>query len=277
MNVARVKTQAGTIETVNEGAGEVAVLLLHGNSGHKEVFARQVAALSPRYQVIAPDLLGHGGSDDASDPARDYTLAGHASYLAEFSALLELGPVVVVGTSLGGHIALELAARLPNARGLMLVGAPPFAKSVESMGGAWLPGPAIQLSGKPELSEDDVETFVAAHAISEPQLVMDLRQAIRRADGRSRATVVGALLAEDAADQRALVAGLELPIAVVNGGADEAVDLGFIEAAPYRRLWRGQPFRIAGAGHMPQASHAREFNALLTAFVGDCAQLVAAE
>jgi pimeloyl-ACP methyl ester carboxylesterase len=277
MNVAGVKTRAGVVETVDAGSGEIAVLLLHGNSGHKAVFARQIEALSPRYRVVAPDLMGHGRSEDARDPARDYTLAGHAAYLAELVSVLQLGPVVLVGTSLGGHIALELAAQLPEARGLMLVGAPPFAKSADSMGGAWLPGPAIQLSGKAQFSDADVETFVAAHSISEPKLLAELRGAVRRADGRSRETVVGALLAEDAADQRALVAGLDLPVAVVNGEADEAVNLGFIEAAPYRRLWRGQPFRIAGAGHMPQLSHPDAFNALLAAFVADCGASAAAE
>lgn len=277
MNVAQVRTQAGVVETVDVGSGKPTVLLLHGNSGHKEVFARQIEALAASYRVVAPDLLGHGRSPDALDPSRDYTLAGHGSYLAELAASLRLGPVVVVGTSLGGHIALELAARLPDARGLMLVGAPPFAKTVDSMGGAWLPGPAIELSGKAEFSAADIETFVAAHAISEPNLIAELRRAVRRADGRSRAIVVGALLAEDAADQRALVARLELPVAVVNGGADEAVNLDFIEAAPYRRLWRGQPFRIARAGHMPQVSHAAEFNALLTAFVDDCAVAMAVQ
>jgi pimeloyl-ACP methyl ester carboxylesterase len=275
MNVARVKTRAGTVETIDTGSGGPAVLLLHGNSGHKEVFARQVEALAPRYRVVAPDLSGHGRSDDASEPGRDYTLAGHAGYLSELSSALELGPVVLVGTSLGGHIALELAARLPDARGLMLVGAPPFAKNVDSMGGAWQPGPAVELSGKAEFSDAEVETFVMAHAISEPQRVAELRRAVRRADGRSRATVVGALLAEHAADQRVLVAELDLPIAVVNGAADEAVNLGFIEAAPYRRLWRGQPLRIAGAGHMPQVSHPHEFNALLGAFVADCSAAAA--
>lgn len=277
MNVAGVKTKAGVVETIDTGGGAVAVLLLHGNSGHKEVFARQVEALSPHYRVVAPDLIGHGRSEDAADPARDYTLGGHAAYLSELSSVLGLGPVVVVGTSLGGHIALELAAQLPGARGLMLVGAPPFAKSLDSMGGAWLPGPAIELSGKAEFSEADVESFVLAHAISAPELVAGLRGAARRADGRSRTTVVGALLDENAADQRALVAGFELPIAVVNGAVDVAVNLAFIEAAPYRQLWRGQPFRIAGAGHMPQASHPREFNALLSAFVADCVAAVAAE
>ena len=48
MNVARIKTKAGIVETVDAGSGEPAVLLLHGNSGHKEVFVRQVEELSPR-------------------------------------------------------------------------------------------------------------------------------------------------------------------------------------------------------------------------------------
>lgn len=271
MNILNVPTQAGGISVLDSGDGDPAVLLLHGNSGHKEVFARQVEALAPRHRVVAPDLLGHGGSDDAVVPERDYTLAGHARYLAELVAAVGIGPVVVVGTSLGGHIALELVAQLTDARGLMLVGAPPFAKAAESMTGAWLPGPAIALSGKAELSETDVETFAAAHAIDDPELSVGLRRAIRRTDGRSRTVVVGALLSEQAADQRELVRTCGVPIAVVNGGDDSAVNLAFIEAAPYRRLWRGRPFRIAGAGHMPQASHPRAFNELLTAFVGDCA------
>lgn len=271
MNVARIKTRAGIVETIDAGSGEPAVLLLHGNSGHKEVFASQVEALSPGYRVVAPDLIGHGRSEDAREPERSYTLGGHAQYLAELVADIGIGPVVVVGTSLGGHIALELAAQLPDARGLMLVGAPPFAKTAESMGGAWLPGPAIELSGKAELSAAEIESFVAAHAIDRPELAEGLRRAIRRADGRSRTAVVGALLSEQAADQRELVRNCGVPIAVVNGGDDSAVNLEFVEAAPYRKLWRGQAFRIAGAGHMPQASHPREFNDLLMAFVRDCA------
>ncbi|CAN7314941.1 alpha/beta hydrolase [Devosia sp. LjRoot16] len=271
MNVARVKTRAGVVETIDAGSGAPAVLLLHGNSGHKEVFARQVEALSPHYRIVVPDLIGHGRSEDASEPGRDYTLGGHAQYLAELVAAMGIGPVVVVGTSLGGHIALELAAQLPDARGLMLVGAPPFAKDTASLTGAWLPGPAIELSGKAEFGEADVERFIAAHAIDSPELAEGLRGAIRRADGRSRTTVVGALLGEQAADQRELVRSAAVPIAVVNGGDDSAVNLEFVEAAPYRRLWRGRAFRIAGAGHMPQASHPGAFNDLLAAFVRDCA------
>jgi pimeloyl-ACP methyl ester carboxylesterase len=259
------------ISVIDAGAGDPAVLLLHGNSGHKAVFAQQVAALASQFRVVAPDLLGHGQSDDAADPARNYTLGGHAQYLAELVAAIGIGPVVVVGTSLGGHIALELVELLPEARGLMLVGAPPFAKNIESIGGAWQAGPGTELSGKAEFSETDVEAFVTAHAVDDPELVAGLREAIRRADGRSRATVAGALLAEQAADQRELVRTCGVPIAVVNGGEDSAVNLAFVEAAPYRQLWRGRPFRIAGAGHMPQGSHPQAFNELLTAFVRDCA------
>jgi pimeloyl-ACP methyl ester carboxylesterase len=271
MNILNVQTRAGRISVLDSGAGDPAVLLLHGNSGHKAAFDQQVTALDRLFRVVVPDLAGHGQSDDAVDPARDYSLGGHARYLAELVAAMGIGRVVVAGTSLGGHIALELVAQLPSACGLMLVGAPPFAKTAESMGGAWLPGPAIELSGKAELSAADIDRFVAAHAVDSPEIAEGLRRAIRRADGRSRTAVVGALLSEQAADQRELVRNCGVPIAVVNGGDDSAVNLEFVEAAPYRKLWRGQAFRIAGAGHMPQASHPREFNDLLMAFVRDCA------
>jgi len=270
MNVSRLKTSAGVIETIDAGSGEAAVLLLHGNSGHKEVFARQVEELSPRYRVVVPDLLGHGGSEDAAEPGRDYTLAGHAGYLAELVTTLELGPMVVVGLSLGGHIGLELAAQSPRARGLLLAGAPPFAKTEASIGKAWAEDPVVLLSGKAELSAYDAEQFVLRQQVGDAAATKALLAAVARTDGRSRTTVVGALLNEAAADQRQLVERLDMPIAVVNGSVDQIVNLGFIEAAPYRRLWRGQPFRIVGAGHMPQVSHPEAFNALLAAFIADC-------
>lgn len=271
MSTRRIALRSGSIELAEAGDGAPLLLLLHGNSGHKEVFAAQLDGLADMARLVAPDLLGHGASSDAADPERDYTLGGHAAYLAELLAALDPGPLVIAGVSLGGHIALELAALLPDrVRGLMLVGAPPFAKTIDGIAAAWRPGPAIQLSGKAAFSEDDVELFIAAHRLQDGPALEALRQAIRRADGRSRTALVGAMLAPEAADQQQLVAEADMPIAVVNGADDDVVDLERLEAAPYRRLWRGQPFRIAGAGHMPQVSHPQAFNALLLDFLADC-------
>jgi pimeloyl-ACP methyl ester carboxylesterase len=86
------------------------LLALHGHLDQGTTFAPLAQELAPRWRVIAPDQRGHG----ASDRAPEYTRAG---YLADAVALLEhLGtcPAVVLGHSLGGLNAYQLAARHPE-------------------------------------------------------------------------------------------------------------------------------------------------------------------
>ena len=103
-----------------------AVLLLHGFTGHGGSWAeagRRFAAKG--YHVLAPDLLGHGRSPSPSSATR-YEMA-HAG--ADLKALLNestVGPVHLLGYSMGGRLALFFALHYPQwVRTLTLVGASP--------------------------------------------------------------------------------------------------------------------------------------------------------
>jgi pimeloyl-ACP methyl ester carboxylesterase len=73
--------------------------------------APQIEHLASAHRVIAPDLSGHG----RSDPSRQvYTMRGFADELAWLASHLGLDRPVVIGHSMGGGIALELAARHPD-------------------------------------------------------------------------------------------------------------------------------------------------------------------
>ena len=85
------------------------LLLLHGWCFSSQVFAEALAAFSADYRVLAPDLPGHG----AADPAADYGFAALAADLREWLAALSLDRIRLLGWSLGGQVALELAAALP--------------------------------------------------------------------------------------------------------------------------------------------------------------------
>ncbi len=89
------------------------VLLLHGFTGTAHTWGAQIQALSPRHLVIAPDLLGHGGSEAPPDPAR-YMLERQADALADLLALLGTVAVTVVGYSMGARLALVLALEHPH-------------------------------------------------------------------------------------------------------------------------------------------------------------------
>jgi pimeloyl-ACP methyl ester carboxylesterase len=262
-----VETPAGRIAVSDAGDGPLTLLMLHGNSAGRGVFGRQIRHFSPMFRTIAMDFAGHGDSDDARSPERDYTLAGQAGTIAHVLDALGVGPLVVLGVSLGGHIALEMTAMPLDIRGLVLVGSPPFAKSVDEIGRAFKPGPGLRFSGAESLDAAEIEQFID---LIGPGTASDrnvYRAALERTDGRARTTVVGALLADEARDQRALAEGFDRPIALINGADDPMVELEFAERLSYRRLWRGKGHRIAGAIHAPHTSHPAQFNDLVAEFL----------
>lgn len=99
------------------------VLLLHGLAGYAGEWAETAGWLTGRSRVVALDARGHGGSERF--PA-DVSRAAHVADAAFAVERLRLGPVVVVGQSLGGLAALLLAAGRPDlVRGLVLADAGP--------------------------------------------------------------------------------------------------------------------------------------------------------
>jgi pimeloyl-ACP methyl ester carboxylesterase len=86
------------------------LLALHGHLDQGATFTSLARELAPEWRVIAPDQRGHGDSGRAPE----YTREG---YVADAVALLEhlgAGPAVVLGHSLGGLNAYQLAARHPE-------------------------------------------------------------------------------------------------------------------------------------------------------------------
>ncbi|MCX5194608.1 alpha/beta hydrolase [Streptomyces sp. NBC_00249] len=86
------------------------LLALHGHLSEGASFAHLAEALGDEWRVVAPDQRGHGDSDRADD----YTRAGYLADLVALLEHLELGPVPLVGHSLGGINAYHLAAEHPG-------------------------------------------------------------------------------------------------------------------------------------------------------------------
>jgi pimeloyl-ACP methyl ester carboxylesterase len=85
------------------------VLLLHGVTGHARTWDGEARALAERYRVLALDQRGHGDSDPAPDG--DYSTDSLVGDVAAFADALALPPVLLVGLSLGGRVAIAFAAR----------------------------------------------------------------------------------------------------------------------------------------------------------------------
>lgn len=92
------------------GKGE-AVLLIHGLGCSGADWALQIPALQTLFRVIVPDLPGCGSS---LRPERGYSIAGSASLLWSLLDDLMISRLNIVGFSMGGAIALEMALQNPQ-------------------------------------------------------------------------------------------------------------------------------------------------------------------
>jgi|RhiMethySRZTD1v2_1073278.scaffolds.fasta_scaffold106478_2 pimeloyl-ACP methyl ester carboxylesterase len=93
------------------GSGEPPVLLVHGLACDHTAMAPLFTYFRRNHRVITVDLRGHGESDK---PEQDYTMATFADDLAWICGELGIEKPIVIGHSMGGVIAVELAARFPG-------------------------------------------------------------------------------------------------------------------------------------------------------------------
>ncbi|HEU4325986.1 MAG TPA: alpha/beta hydrolase [Roseiflexaceae bacterium] len=255
--------------TTSAGNGP-AVLLIHGNSLSGRSFQRQLQSdLGARYRLVAIDLPGFGRSQPVDDPAT-LGIQGWAGTVRGVVDALGLDPVVLVGWSLGGHIALEAVGDIGAARGVLIFGTAPIGFP-PAMDQAFLPNPAMAATFKDALTEEEQEAFFASFfAPGYTPLPTAFAEDIRATDGRARAAVAASIRPDGYKDEVALIADLPLPLAIIHGAEEQLVNGAYIESLSMPSLWRGAVQVIPGAGHAPQWEQPEAFNALLAAFLEEC-------
>ena len=119
-----IVTRHARLSTLEAGIGPP-VLAIHGLGGTKGSFLFTVAALADRFRVVAVDLPGFG---DSSKPiGASYNPGFFADAMIDLLDALELDRADLIGNSLGGRVALELALRHPERVGRLALLAPSLA------------------------------------------------------------------------------------------------------------------------------------------------------
>jgi len=93
------------------GTGSPQFLFVHGLGGDRTHFAPQMEYFARQGRALNAELRGHGESDK---PQQEYSIEGSAEDLVWLCAQQQITKAVIVGQSMGGNIALEIAARYPD-------------------------------------------------------------------------------------------------------------------------------------------------------------------
>jgi pimeloyl-ACP methyl ester carboxylesterase len=100
-----------TLRYLDTGSGEPPILFLHGWTCNNTNFRDQVPFFARNHRVVAVDQRGHGESDK---PDQDYTIDGFVEDAVWLINELNLDKPVLIGHSMGGTIALNLARKYPD-------------------------------------------------------------------------------------------------------------------------------------------------------------------
>jgi len=243
------------------------VVLLHGVGGGRQAWGDALsgtgrALAAAGFTAVAVDFPGYG----LSTPIEPYDLAGLAGAVAALIGHLALGPATVVGHSMGGMVAQELVACLPQAVAALVLAStsPAFGKP----GGDWQReflqsrfAPLDAGLGMAGLAPPLVAAMVAPGTPADRQAAAQALMA-----GVSEATYRAAVRALVAFDRRAHLPAIGVPTLVITGEFDRT-------AAPEvarkmaERIPGAQLAIVPGAGHLLNMEQPDHFNTTLLAFL----------
>jgi pimeloyl-ACP methyl ester carboxylesterase len=259
------------------GDGPV-LLLIHGVTGNMHTWDPVLPELAERFTVVTPDLLGHGLS---AKPRGDYSLGAFASGIRDLLGALGHFEATVVGHSLGGGIAMQMAYQFPErVQRLVLVNSGGLGEDVSiALRAATLPGselviPLIAHNGVIEAGRTIGRWLGAVGLGISPDRAEVARGYASLSDAEARSAFIHTMRAViDITGQRVsardrLYLTETMPSLIVWGGKDRIIPVTHGRQAhadmPGSRL---EIFK--GAGHFPHVSEPRRFVEALTSFVSE--------
>jgi pyruvate dehydrogenase E2 component (dihydrolipoamide acetyltransferase) len=254
-----IDTQAGRLRYTKRGSGDNVVLFIHGFGGDLDNWLFNADALAEAATVYTLDLPGHGQSTKA---VADPTVGGLAKTVTGFMDALKIDKAHLVGHSLGGAIAMEIARTAKSK-----------VKSLTLISPAGL-GPDINMdyingfisSGSRRDLKPALENLFADPSLVSRQMVDDLLK-YKRLDGVGDAlTALKDGVFPNGKQAVILVDALKssgVPALVIWGAEDKIVP-----AAHAKAVTGAKVEIIAGAGHMAQMEQAGKVNGLIKAQTG---------
>jgi pimeloyl-ACP methyl ester carboxylesterase len=257
------------------GSGPV-IVLVHGITSTSATWERVMPALAKQFTVIAPDLLGHGGS---AKPRGDYSLGAYASGVRDMLIALGHERATFVGHSLGGGVAMQLAYQFPErCERLVLIDSGGLGSEVNMLlRMATLPGAELVL---PLLASERV--LGAGRGVGRffgrlgLRLHTDIAEMARGhaslAESEARAAFVHTLRTiVDPVGQRVnandrLYLAEEVPFLIIWGRRDSIIPVAHGQAA-HERVPSSRLEVFEKAGHFPHVDEPLRFIEVLTEFI----------
>jgi 3-oxoadipate enol-lactonase len=246
----------------DEGKGP-ALVFLHGFPLNRATWQKQLDAFRASYRIIAPDLRGLGESEAGSGAT---TMAQFAEDTHELLKQVGVSPIVLIGHSMGGYVALAFARQFPQMlKGLVLVATRSGNDTPEAAAARRDTADKVKAQGS-KLVVDAMATKMLSPSNSDPRMVEQVRgfMAPSKPEG-----VIGALLGmAERPDATDVLASIKVPTLVITGEDDTLIPP--TESEKLSKAIRGSRLEvIPQAGHLVAFEQPDAFNRAMTEWLNE--------
>jgi 3-oxoadipate enol-lactonase len=254
----RLQLRSGVVSYVDQGAGP-AILLLHAFPLNTNMWASQIAPLSSRFRVIAPDIRGFG----ESQPSSAWTMEDLADDVSELLDKIGAPDSAVIGVSMGGYIALTFWWKYPGrVRQLVLSNSRARADSETERAARNEMIAAIQQSGSRILPDRMLPRLLQPNP--DPAVVRTVRDMIEQTDASAAAYAVMAM--RDRMDFSSSLHRVTCPAMVISGENDAIIRVEESRSVA-AAIPGGRFVTIPNSGHLSSLENPEAFNAALLEFL----------
>jgi pimeloyl-ACP methyl ester carboxylesterase len=259
---------AGGIETsyLEAGSGET-VLMLHGSGPGVSALANwqhNIPTLAQRFRILAPDIVGFGATERPHDII--YSLRTWTDHVWAFLDAHDIQRTAIVGNSLGGRIALQMAADRPDRiTKMVLMGAP-------GVGMALTDGLAALRAYEPShvAMRDLLRNYFAVDPALITDELVDIRYQASITDGAFEAYRAMFFDPRHAGSELGItedeVRAITTPALLIHGREDKVVPVQ-VSVTMLGLLPNADLHVFSACGHWTQIERADEFSALVTDYL----------
>ncbi len=230
------------------------LVLIHGNSSSPSVFNHFVEN-HLQFSIINICLPGHDGHRSAK-PEQDYSFEGLKSCVR--SGIPTNVPVIIIGNSLGGHLAIEVAGDFPNCKGVVIFGTPPLKKPLNTEE-AFLPSEALGTYFKADYTDEELTSTFSIATRNETVRKTLISDFINTDPLFRQYFAYSGLHLGQLGDEAKMVAELGKPVHVIHGLQDPSANLAYIKTLPGIT----QVHEIDNCGHYPSVEQPEQFAAIV--------------
>lgn len=239
-----------------EGKDKGTIVFIHGNSSSSNVFNGVMESTLISQTKIAVDLPGHGSSVNGYVDDEDFSMKSYCKLLTKLIASID-DDILLVGNSLGGHIAIEVANNVNRLKGVVIYGTPPLKKPL-NLEEAYLPVPELQTMFTEYPTDEDIQA-VANVALYNKGKAIDVYEDFKKSNSKVRKAI-----SEDAAngllaDEYAIFTQLKAPRFIIAGDQDPSVNLNYLKEVKEACNGSCELTMIENCGHYPSLDQLKEF------------------